>query len=466
MKTKLFRKTVQTWRATSLLLLLLATAPAFAQTPDLTVCAGQGFMITSKADAQSISGGVTYTWQVSVNNGSYTVVPDQTAASLPVPSGLSVAGTYAYVRYAASDACPGGVSTTPYTVVVHPLPKVAQSGASTFCDSGAHTLTVNASVDGDGVSVAWYTDAGLSGSTVSNTASCTVSASTVVGTYTYYVQATAKTTQCKAAATVTATRNLYEHDYSYTGAAQTFTAPQDGTYRLEVWGASGGTLSYTKMLSPGNGGYATGKYYLTQGQSIYIYVGGAGNGKTGGWNGGGAGTGDGNGTGTGGGGATDIRTGTPGSLTGSSATDSRIIVAGGGGGGMGSNNSNAGNAQGNPGHGGGLEGVTAGGLNSTSGNPGTQSVAGTGGSAGQGGKNTTNNWAGGGGGGWWGGGYGSITGWGGGGGGGGSAFIGGVIDGITYSGNQAMPDYSNACECVTMTGNAGHGFARITRICD
>ena len=130
-QTRPLLQTVQTWRATSLLLLLLATAPAFAQTPNLEVCAGDGFMITSKADAQSISGGVTYTWQVSVNNGSYTVVPDQTAASLPVPSGLSVAGTYAYVRYAASDACPNGVPTKPYTVVVtKPEAPVLQSPAT------------------------------------------------------------------------------------------------------------------------------------------------------------------------------------------------------------------------------------------------------------------------------------------------------------------------------------------------
>ena len=121
MKTELFRKIVQTWRATSLL--LLATAPAFAQ---MEVCAGEGFMITSKADAQSISGGVTYTWHESTDGGgTYEVVKGQTAASLPVPDGQSEAGTYAYVRYAASDACPGGVPTKPYTVVVNPLPTIS-----------------------------------------------------------------------------------------------------------------------------------------------------------------------------------------------------------------------------------------------------------------------------------------------------------------------------------------------------
>lgn len=29
-------------------------------------------------------------------------------------------------------------------------------------------------------------------------------------------------------------------NFDYTGAVQTFTAPRDGTYKLEVWGAQGG----------------------------------------------------------------------------------------------------------------------------------------------------------------------------------------------------------------------------------
>ena len=118
------------------LLLLLLPLAAFAQ---MTVCAGQGFMITSKADAQSISGGVTYTWHVSVNDGSYTVVDGQTAASLPVPDGQSEAGTYAYVRYAAGDACPNGVPTTPYTVVVQALPVIESVSATTVC-AGSYTI--------------------------------------------------------------------------------------------------------------------------------------------------------------------------------------------------------------------------------------------------------------------------------------------------------------------------------------
>ena len=117
MKTELFRKIVETWRATSLLLLLLllATAPAFAQ---MAVCAGKGFMLTSKADAESISGGVTYTWHESFNGGSTSITNSNTAA-LTIAAGKSEAGTYAYVRMVAGADCGTPVPSNTYTVVVY-----------------------------------------------------------------------------------------------------------------------------------------------------------------------------------------------------------------------------------------------------------------------------------------------------------------------------------------------------------
>ncbi len=101
--------------------------------------------------------------------------------------------------------------------------------------------------------------------------------------------------------------------FNYTGNAQSYTATQDGTYTLEVWGAEGGANSFG---DGGAGGYVKGQIDLTQGQSLSIYVGGKGGDKTGnidqynrlndngGWNGGGSGAGN---AGPGGGGATDIR---------------------------------------------------------------------------------------------------------------------------------------------------------------
>ena len=104
--------------------------------------------------------------------------------------------------------------------------------------------------------------------------------------------------------------------FGYTGNVQRFTAPTSGLYKLETWGAQGGTSSvYGSAIN--NGGYASGFINLTAGQVLEIYVGGRGGNVTqnidqydgmnynGGYNGGGSGVGS---SGAGGGGATDIRT--------------------------------------------------------------------------------------------------------------------------------------------------------------
>lgn len=121
-----------------------------------------------------------------------------------------------------------------------------------------------------------------------------------------------------------------------------FIVPLTGNYKLEVWGAQGGT-----SLNQGNpgtaggyGGYATGTVALTKGDVLYMTVGGQGaigvigTSAEGGFNGGGKGSWDGsdNEASGGGGGATHIA-----SVGGllkdlSSSKDKILIVAGGGGG--------------------------------------------------------------------------------------------------------------------------------------
>ena len=71
---------------------------------------------------------------------------------------------------------------------------------------------------------------------------------------------------------------------------QTFTAPIDGVYKLEVWGAEGGLTSQARLLNMGKGGYSVGSINLPQDQLLYIFVGGKGNmglKNNGGYNGGG-----------------------------------------------------------------------------------------------------------------------------------------------------------------------------------
>lgn len=111
----------------------------------------------------------------------------------------------------------------------------------------------------------------------------------------------------------------------------TFTAPADGTYKLQVWGAQGGYRSSSRY--GGKGGYSVGTITLSKGDNLYVYVGGKGGTNAtavskvvaGGYNGGGYRYGY-----KGGGGATDIRL-TSGAWNNSASLLSRIIVAGGGG---------------------------------------------------------------------------------------------------------------------------------------
>ena len=63
-------------------------------------------------------------------------------------------------------------------------------------------------------------------------------------------------------------------DFDYTGGEQTFTAPVSGTYKLETWGAQGGSHSVEKH--GGFGGYSIGTINLKINDNIFINVGGQG----------------------------------------------------------------------------------------------------------------------------------------------------------------------------------------------
>ena len=235
-----------------------------------------------------------------------------------------------------------------------------------------------------------------------------------------------------------------EYTFAATKSKQVFNSLCSGTYKLEVWGAQGGSSYGTS----GRGGYATGVITLGIGDELDVYVGTSGN--NGGYNGGGTGPK------YKGGGATDIR------LT--DSLYSRIIVAGGGGG----------SAGGSGGAGGGTSGIKGndyGGYSSGA-SPGTQTNAGSYGGFGYGGSHI----GGAGGGGWYGGGAAtelSRTP----GGGGGSGYVatttsskpsGYLVPSKYYleetsliDGNNMMPSYNGQYKT---RGNSGDGYAKITYI--
>ena len=56
--------------------------------------------------------------------------------------------------------------------------------------------------------------------------------------------------------------------YDYTGNEQVFTAPVNGTYKFELWGAQGGAY-----YQAANGGYVSGELVIKKGEKFYVYVG-------------------------------------------------------------------------------------------------------------------------------------------------------------------------------------------------
>ena len=274
-------------------------------------------------------------------------------------------------------------------------------------------------------------------------------------------------------------------DFDYTGDVQSIQL-LPGVYKLECWGAQGG--SYNTTYYGGKGGYSVGELTLEETTTLYVMVGGQGTGgtssgaKAGGFNGGGKGYS----TSTtyvecGGGGASDIRIG-------QDSLYARVIVAGGGGG----SGSYSASYRYVGGAGGGTSGLTpsqystsyragTGGTQTARGNSyygstvnstsyGTLAAFGVGAGAL---ANSTSYQITGGGGGWYGGGYSRR-----GAGGGGSGYVynsssksnypsGCLLNSAYYlanaetkAGNTSFPSTSDSTE----TGHAGNGHVRITNI--
>lgn len=258
--------------------------------------------------------------------------------------------------------------------------------------------------------------------------------------------------------TITAQWMASVYNYGYTGGIQSFTAPDAGTYKLEVWGAQGDSSTSSSAV-PGYGGYGTGQVELAKGQIIYICVGGMPARWSGGYNGGGHGFNH-NGY-NGGGGATHMAKTNRGVLSSYYNYKSEVyLVAGGGGGagygpdanggvsGMGLRGGNGGGGSGSAGY-----GIHYSGYNYGGGEGGTQTGGGRGGHAdypgqfGQGGQSASGTNLAGGGGGWYGGGVGGAPEDDYGGAGGGSGYIGGVTKGSWSNGARS-----------------GNGYAKVTLI--
>ena len=246
------------------------------------------------------------------------------------------------------------------------------------------------------------------------------------------------------------------------GKVEEFVAPESMSYKLEVWGASGGSGTG----HAGKGGYSYGFLAYDKSDSVFVCVGAYpySNGYTGngGYNGGGSGQDP-------GGGASSICITNYGELKNYYTHQSDVLIVAGGGGGE---------ERMEGGYGGGLIGGSSGtkdwsnvGFNvSVISQGGSQTKGGIGGLAGgyegyegsfgKGGdgidvKGVFHDRGAGGGGGWYGGGGVAYFG----GGGGGSGYIGtAVTNGQTIAGNKSFPSPTGGAE----TGHTGSGWAKIS----
>ena len=285
-----------------------------------------------------------------------------------------------------------------------------------------------------------------------------------------------------------------EWTFSYTGKEQSFSTKCAGTYKIELWGASGGG-------SGGLAGYTAGNIKLLSNDTLYVYVGSRGSvgsvgGSGAGYNGGGyaqiyQATSP---SRFGGGGATDIRL-INGNWNNSTGLKSRIMVAGGAGGYSENDSSESPNMCGGglTGYHGGLYSAGGGGTQTAGGSNYSSSSFGTSGKGAFGIGGFGNSHAGGGGGGYYGGGGGArdIKD---GNGGGGSSFISGhsgcdaidesgshtgqanhysgyvftdtiMVDGAGYNWTTSKGEYTGMPShdgTTIMTGNYGNGYAKIT----
>lgn len=128
-----------------------------------------------------------------------------------------------------------------------------------------------------------------------------------------------------------ATTLAYKDGTTGEAEAQIYTVPsgQSGWYKIELWGASGGTTTSEtgEVRAGGKGAYASGLIYLVENQKLYFYIGGTTTNSSGGANGGGKGAGK----GMGGGGSSDVRT-KSGAWDNDDSLKTRLMVAAGGGG--------------------------------------------------------------------------------------------------------------------------------------
>jgi hypothetical protein len=197
MKTKNFKKNhYRQFKLTAIGVLL--TTAAFAQTPNLLVCADRGYTLSPVSDKGAQGTSLAYKWYEKDNTDEYTVMSNQTEASLSVSANTKNAGTYSYVRTVTGTNCAAEVASNTYTVVVL-KPAVPTIIAPTNVCQNAGNLVFTASGDAGST----FTWTGANDPTGDNKNTYTVLGSGTAQTYS--LQATASVGYVGGALTKTCT---------------------------------------------------------------------------------------------------------------------------------------------------------------------------------------------------------------------------------------------------------------------
>ncbi len=406
-------------------------APTVSVTAPFDICSGSKVSPDSPLVNQNngTQSGSSWQWSSS-SGGEYT---DFTPSSKTWTNDGSTDQTY-YLRYYSHNECGYGYSAVspPVSFAVKPAPALSISSPMTVdCGASVELPTI----DNNGSAINWYADAACNTSVATNLGILTSNSST------FYALVSQEYEIADGG------EEEIVETYSYKGYEESLVIPAGvESVKLEVWGAQGGKAG---IAIGGKGGYSVGTMSVTPGQTLYINVGGKGNGSdsgeerwlSGGYNGGGEGKSEVTDIYGAGGGATHIAiaSGLLKNLSGNPS--SVLIVAGGGGGGC--YNNSLGYFDGGSG------GGTNGGKNGDGYNPGgggTQSGGGTNPSSWGGWKSASFGEGGGhsgstaqvysaGGGGYYGGGYGSP-------GGGGSGYKGSLHSASTSNGVREGDGYA------------------------
>ena len=265
-------------------------------------------------------------------------------------NGDTASYTYYVMVCSGAGLCSGNSSYTIKLDTSNPTVSVAVSGK-------VATLTLKDNLSLVGYTVTTSTTTPTSWTSVTGTSASKSWTASKAGTYYAWVKDSSGRTTYKSFSVASNAFCSYSAgqiwNFAYTGGIQSFAVPCDGTYKLEVWGAQGGSTTDNSNAVGGKGGYSYGNKTLTSGTNLYVVVGGKGKDNnssllgsnpsnntsvtvTGGYNGGASGFVIKNEssqihTGASGGGATHIGTLNK-ILSGYGNTSGLYIVAGGGGG--------------------------------------------------------------------------------------------------------------------------------------